>query len=127
MLAATLFELHNWGGIPFMIPIDLIAIFNLVIIGYVLFRLISMQSLLSKPLELLKHLGGFAMAWGAFGTLVGLFAAFSSLEALAEPLPVNVIYGGLKVSLITFLYGTLVYLISLLAYIIFKATEKISQ
>jgi hypothetical protein len=127
MLAATLFELHNWGGIPFMIPIDLIAIFNLVIIGYVLFRLISTQSLLSKPLELLKHLGGFAMAWGAFGTLVGLFAAFNSLEALAEPLPVNVIYGGLKVSLITFLYGTLVYLISLLAYIIFKATEKISQ
>ena len=59
-------------------------------------------------------------AFGAFGTLVGLFFAFGALEAMKETLPFNVISGGLKVALIAVLYGLIVYIITLIAYIILK-------
>ena len=124
MIASTLFELLIEGGAYFMFPIAILLIINLCIIGYLLFNLSSKKSLPTKPLELVKHIGGFALAWGAFCTLFGLFEAFRAIEAWQGPLAVNIIYGGMKVVLITILYGFVTYLISLLAYIIFKAVEK---
>ena len=124
MIASTLFDLHAEGGAIFMFPIDILLIVNLCIIGYLLFNLISKKSPPAKPMELLKHIGGFALAWGAFCTLFGLFEAFRAIEAWQGPLAVNIIYGGMKVVLITILYGFVTYLISLIAYIIFKSIEK---
>lgn len=126
MIASTLFDLHIEGGASFMFPIAILLITNLCLIGYLLFNLISKKSLPAKPLELLKHIGGFALAWGAFGTLVGLFAVFNALEAMTEMIPFNVLCGGLKVALITVLYGFITFLISLLSYIVFKVAEKTS-
>jgi biopolymer transport protein ExbB/TolQ len=68
-------------------------------------------------LEALKHVGGFAVAAGAFGTLTGLFQAFGALEEAKDVIPFNVICGGMKVALITVLYGLIVYMISMLFYI----------
>ena len=126
MIASTLFELLIEGGAYFMFPIAILLIINLCIIGYLLFNLSSKKSLPTKPLELVKHIGGFALVWGAFGTLVGLFEAFNALESMKEMIAFNVLCGGLKVALITALYGFVTYLISLLAYIVLKAVEKTS-
>ena len=107
-----------------MIPIDLIAAINICLVSYIFFSFLLRKVMPQKTLKLLKHLAGFALAWGAFSTLVGLFEAFNALEAMKEMIPFNVLCGGLKVSLISVLYGFVTYLISLLAYIIFKAIEK---
>ena len=77
-------------------------------------------------MKTLKHIGGLALAWGAFSTLFGLFEAFRAIEAWQGPLAASIIYGGMKVVLITILYGFTTYLISLLAYIIFKVVGKTS-
>jgi biopolymer transport protein ExbB/TolQ len=50
-----------------------------------------------------------------------LFFAFGDLERMKETLPFNVIMGGLKVALITTLYGLIIFLISLFSFIGLKA------
>ena len=107
-----------------MLIIDLMAIINVVMAGYIAFALIKGRPVNERLLEIFKHLGGFALAWGAFSTLVGLFFAFGSLEEMTETLPFNIISGGLKVALITVLYGMIVYMLTLLAYIGFQFARK---
>lgn len=64
-------------------------------------------------LTYLKSLGLFTMIMGILGQLIGLFSAFKAIEAAMDISPA-IMAGGLKVSLITTLYGILIYLISIL-------------
>jgi hypothetical protein len=117
-------ELHFEGGIFFMIPIDL----GLIAILAVLIRLIadrvSGKALSANWLDALRHIGGWSLVAGAFGTLAGLFQAFGALEEITEGLPFHVIAGGMKVALINVLFGCLVYMFALASYIILKVTQK---
>lgn len=117
-------QLHTEGGDMFMYVIDLAAIINLVLIGYLIFSHITKQTMSEKAFRALKHVGGFAVAWGAFSTLIGLFEAFRWLEQAKEMVTFNVLCGGLRVALITVLYGLIVYMLSLLAYILLSAVKK---
>jgi biopolymer transport protein ExbB/TolQ len=119
----NLSEIHAAGG-WFMIPIDFIAIINVGLIAYILYAFISKKNGLDSSLQFLKQLGLLSLGWGVFGTILGLFAAFNALEQLKDPLPFNIISGGLKVSLLTVLYGFIVYLISMGVYLIFKLAGK---
>jgi biopolymer transport protein ExbB/TolQ len=65
----------------------------------------------------IKAIGIFAIVWGIFGQSIGLFSAFQAIEAAGDISPA-MIYGGLKVSMITTLYGTFIFLISWLITII---------
>jgi hypothetical protein len=121
---SALSVLHSAGGVEFMIPIDLVVIINTGLIAYIIYHFISKKVIPQRSLEFLKQFGLFALAWGVFGTLVGLFSAFDALEKLRDPLPFNIISGGLKVALITILYGLLTYIISLIAYLVFKTIQK---
>lgn len=116
-------ELHTQGGIPFNLPIDVVALINLGLIGSLLFNYFTKKTIPEKQLGLLKHLSGLAIALGAFGTLTGLFQAFSALEQIKEGLPFSVISGGLRVALINILYGLIVYMISMIAFIGFKMAK----
>jgi len=120
----SLSELHTYGGAPWMLPLDLMGIINLAMAGYIAFTIVSGRPKPDKLLELFKHIGGFALAWGAFSTLVGLFFAFGALEEMTETLPFNIISGGLKVALISVLYGMVVYMLTLILYIGFQLTRK---
>jgi hypothetical protein len=120
----NLSQIHAAGG-WFMIPIDFIAIINAGLFAYILYVFISKKNVPNSSLEFFKQLGLLALAWGVFGTILGLFAAFNALEQLKDPLPFNIISGGLKVSLLTVLYGFIIYLISMAVYLIFKLAGKI--
>jgi hypothetical protein len=120
----SLSELHTMGGAPFMWPIDLAAIINLSLIGYLLYCHFTKNDLPEKWIETFKHVGGFALAAGAFGTLVGLFQAFDAIEGSKDVIPFPVICGGLKVGLITVIYGLIVYMITLLFYIAFSLLKR---
>jgi hypothetical protein len=57
----------------------------------------------------IRAIGVFAIIWGIFGQSIGLFSALQAIEAAADISPA-MIFGGLKVSFITTLYGTFIFL-----------------
>jgi hypothetical protein len=120
MLATSLSELYSSGGTIWMHPITLLFLINVGIAIFVLLSWVNKKQWLMKWIEAIKQLGGLALAWGAFATLVGLFQAFGALEESKDVIPFQVIMGGLKVALITVLYGLIVFCISQLVYILFK-------
>ncbi|MFM7193204.1 MAG: MotA/TolQ/ExbB proton channel family protein [Bacteroidota bacterium] len=119
-----IFELHQEGGVPFMIPIDLGLIALITVLILLISKRASGKSLPDHWLNALRHIGGWSLVAGVFGTLAGLFQAFGALEEIKEGLPFYMIAGGMKVALINVLYGCLVYILALTAYIILNVTEK---
>ena len=67
----------------------------------------------SHRLTYLKSLGLFTMITGILGQLIGLTEAFKAIEAAMDISPA-IMAGGLKVSMITTLYGILINLLSIL-------------
>ncbi|MBQ6073288.1 MAG: MotA/TolQ/ExbB proton channel family protein [Bacteroidales bacterium] len=65
-----------------------------------------------------KEIGSFALAFGFFGTILGLMQMFDVLSR--GPVPQEVICAGLKVNLITLIYGIIIYLVSLVVRVIQK-------
>jgi hypothetical protein len=112
-----MYDIYLAGGPVFMHPLSLILFINLGLIIFVVITTLQKKKLNKNFLEAIRQLGGLALAWGALSTLVGLFFAFDSLEGMKETLPLNVIMGGLKVALITILYGLIIFIISLISFI----------
>ena len=67
-----------------------------------------------RKIGYVRSVGLFAMIFGIFGQLIGLFSAFQAIEQMGGGVSPAMMAGGVKVSMITTLYGMLIYLISLL-------------
>jgi len=67
----------------------------------------------SNQLKYVKSIGLFTMIVGILGQLIGLFSAFTAIEAANDISP-SIMAGGLKISLITTLTGIFIYLISII-------------
>ena len=73
-----------------------------------------------------KEIGAFALIFGFFSLLLGLRQMFTALQELADELDPStisgmydiispgVLLGGLKVAMIPVLYGTIIYMVSLI-------------
>lgn len=120
----SIFELHQEGGVPFMIPIDLGLIALISVLILLIRKRVTGKPLPVYWLDALRHIGGWSLVAGVFGTLTGLFQAFGALSEIKEGLPFYIIAGGMKVALINVLYGCLVYILALTAYIILNITQK---
>lgn len=120
----SLSDFYISGGIEYMHVMTIILLLNIVLIIYVALFNAQKKVIHDKWIETIKQLGGFALAWGAFSTLVGLFQAFGDLSTSQEVLPFQVIMGGLQVALITVLYGFCVFHFSIFAVIILRLTRK---
>ena len=107
-----------------MAPLSLIFLIVIGLTGFAILSAIQKKRINEKVLEFIRQLGGFALAWGTFGTIIGLYFAFKSLSEMSETLPLNVIMGGLKVGLITVIYGLIIFLFSLAASIGLQAVNK---
>ena len=66
-----------------------------------------------------KEIGLMALITGILGTLVGMFGAAESIQAAGD-VSQGLLWGGIKVALITILYGMIIYLISLVIRIVQK-------
>ena len=71
----------------------------------------------SHQLSYVKSIGLFTMITGILGQLIGLMEAFKAIERVGDISP-QIMAGGLKISLITTLYGVLIYLFSILIWFI---------
>lgn len=68
-------------------------------------------------LTYLKSAGLFTMITGILGQLIGLMMAFGAIERAGDISPA-LVYGGLKISMYTTLYGIFIYLLSILLWFI---------
>ncbi len=64
----------------------------------------------------IKSIGLFSLVFGIFSQLLGLYQAFSAIERVGDVSPA-ILAGGLKVSMITTLYGMGIFLISYLIWL----------
>ena len=113
-------EFHFMGGTLFM---SVLSISFTIILAAVILNIIRVSRDNYSPktqilvIDDIKSIGIFAIVWGIFGQSIGLFSALKAMEAAADISP-QMIYGGLKVSFITTLYGTFIFLLSWLITII---------
>ena len=91
-----------------------IAIFNFILILKKDFKDIEETR---KKLSYLKSLGFFAFITGILGQMIGLYSAFTVIEKVSSISP-SLLAGGLKVSMITVIYGTIIFLLSYLFWFI---------
>ena len=117
-------DLHLAGGIEYMLPLSLLLLSNLALIFFVLVKRFQKKSIAPKWQTIIKHVGGLALAWGAFSTMFGLVLAFDSIEKAKEVIPLQVIMGGLKVASITLVYGLLIFCVSITFYVIIKWLKR---
>lgn len=66
-----------------------------------------------EKVSLIKSFGLLGLVMGILGQLIGLFDAFSAIEQMGNVSP-GMLAGGLRVSMITTLYGIVIFLISYL-------------
>ena len=101
------------GGPVFMIPLVLIII---TIVVLFILSLLGKKSVIHTN-QLIGHLSLFAMIWGFLGSTIGLITAFDAIEAAGD-VSQPMFAGGLKVALLTTVFGLLTFLIGRLAMLV---------
>ncbi len=114
-------ELFIMGGTLFMGILTILLVIVLAISVYFIVMISSGKAAGRKnfvhQLAYIKAVGLFTMITGILGQLIGLMMAFKAIEGAMDISPA-IIAGGLKVSMITTLYGILINLFSILIWFI---------
>ena len=123
VLGLTLFDRFLEGGALFM---SLILICLLMSIFFTVKSILKIKTDKEVSKKILKHIsdsGTLGLALGLMGAFLGLISAFDVLEASggAEP---AIIAGGLKVALLSPLFGLLTFSVSKLAILILRIIQK---
>lgn len=105
---STFFQRLQEGGPIFMYPalLFLIIIIILIVKGF-----LDLKKEDSKTIPLISSIGLFALIWGVLGQFLGLYQAFDYIQIAGE-IPTTVLAGGLKVSMISTIFGIIIFLIS---------------
>ena len=123
ILEVTLFDRFLEGGALFM---SLILICLLMSIFFTVKSILKIKTDIEVSKKTLKHIsdsGTLGLALGVMGAFLGLISAFDVLEAsgAAEP---AIIAGGLKVALLSPLFGLITFSVSKLAILILRIIQK---
>ena len=123
VLGLTLFDRFLEGGALFM---SLILICLLMSIFFTVKSILKIKTDKEVSKTILKHIsdsGTLGLALGVMGAFLGLISAFDVLEASggAEP---AIIAGGLKVALLSPLFGLITFSVSKLAILILRIIQK---
>ena len=100
------------GGILFM------SILTIEFAGVIFFTFKSWMAKDGKT-SMIKSAGLLAAITGILGQLIGLFSAFEAIQQVGSVSPA-ILAGGLKVSMITTMYGIFIYIIALLLSLVVK-------
>ena len=123
ILGITLFDRFLEGGALFM---SLILICLLMSIFFTVKSILKIKTDKEVSKKILKHIsdsGTLGLALGVMAAFLGLISAFDVLEAsgAAEP---AIIAGGLKVALLSPLFGLFTFSVSKLAILILRIIQK---
>lgn len=107
------------GGPFFMFSILILLILILVLIAKGFIN----KSNNTKTISLISSIGWFTLVWGILGQTMGLIGAFDAVQAAGD-ISVGIMAGGLKVSLLTTLFGSFTFLVARLGIIILIWMQK---
>lgn len=81
-----------------------------------------------RKLKYIRAIGLFAFVAGILGQSIGIYHALTAIEKAADISPA-IMAGGLKVSMVTTIYGMLIFLVSYILWIIldYLASRKINH
>ncbi len=123
LIGTTLFNRFMEGGALFM---SLVLICLLISIYFTVKSLLTIKTNIEISKKMLKHIsdsGTLGLALGIMGAFLGLIAAFDVLEATGGAAP-SIIAGGLKVALLSPLFGLFTFSVSKLAILILRIIQK---
>ena len=123
LIGTTLFNRFLEGGALFM---SLVLVCLLISIYFTAKSFLNIKSNLEISKKMLKHIsdsGTLGLALGVMGAFLGLISAFDVLEATGAAEP-GIIAGGLKVALLSPLFGLLTFSVSKLAILILRILQK---
>ncbi|UMB53732.1 MotA/TolQ/ExbB proton channel family protein [Lutibacter sp. A64] len=109
----------NEGGPLFMYT----TLFILIIITALLIRGFLKPTTRDKTITLVSSLSLFVLVWGFLGQMIGLIGAFDAIQAVGDISPA-VLAGGLKIAILSPLFGMIVFLIARIGIIILKLLKK---
>jgi len=114
-------DLFIMGGSLFMGILTILLVIILAISVYFAVLISSGKASGKKnfwhQLNYIKSVGMFTMITGILGQLIGLLMAFKAIEGAMDISPA-ILAGGLKVSMITTLYGILINLLAFLIWFV---------
>ncbi|MDA9056548.1 MotA/TolQ/ExbB proton channel family protein [Flavobacteriaceae bacterium] len=123
VIGTTLINRFMEGGALFM---SLILICLLISIYFIVKSILNIKTNNDVSIKMLKHIndsGTLALALGFLSAFLGLISAFDVLEATGEADP-SIIAGGLKVALLSPLFGLFTFSVSKLAILILRIIQK---
>ena len=109
----------NEGGPLFMYTTLIILIAIIVLLVKAFMKPDSNE----KAISLVKHLSLFALVWGFLGQMIGLIGAFDAIEIQGDVAPA-VLAGGIKIAILSPLFGMVVFLIARLGIIVLAFIKK---
>ncbi len=123
LIGTTLFNRFLEGGALFM---SLILICLLTSTFFTVKSLMNLKKNVEISKKMIKHIndsGSLGLGLGVMGSFIGLITAFDAIEATggAEP---SILAGGLKVALLSTLFGLFTYSISKLSVLVLRIIQK---
>ena len=123
LIGTTLFNRFMEGGALFM---SLVLICLLISFYFTVKSVFNIKTNIEISRKMLKHIkdsGSLGLALGVMGSFIGLITAFDVIEATggAEP---TILSGGLKVALLSTLFGLFTFSVSKLAILILRIVQK---
>ena len=112
-------NLLNEGGATFSYPTFVMLLICIALIVKALMK----GDAEGKTRKLISHISLFALVWGFLGQMIGLIGAFDSVQAAGNIAPA-VLAAGLKVALLSPVFGMVVFLIGRLGIIVLTWKQK---
>ena len=115
-------SLMEAGG-PFMYPMLFIGLAGLALLGYAIYGTFQEQTPASafKAAQAVKHIAIFLLVTGILMQAIGLYDALLAIESIGGQVSPALLAGGLKVSLISPIFGMIEFLVLIAGYAIVKA------
>jgi len=123
IIGTSLINRFMEGGALFM---SLILICLLILIYFTIKSILTLKTNKEISKKMLKHIsdsGTLGLALGVMGSFIGLTTAFDVLEATGAAEP-SILAGGLKVALLSTLFGLFTFSVSKLAILILRIVQK---
>ena len=123
LIGTTLINRFLEGGALFM---SLILICLLISIYFIVISTLNIKTNNDISKKMLKHIndsGILAMILGFLGAFLGLLSAFDIIEATGQAAP-SIIAGGLKIALLSPIFGLFTFAISRLAILLLRVIQK---
>ena len=117
-------ELFKMGGTLFMSIITILGISMIIYSVKSFIAVFVKKNYNGKGVNYILMYGSLAFIIGLLGQAIGMFGAFAAIQAAGDISPA-IIAGGLRVSMITPLYGVIYFILSIPIWVVLR--EKIKR